>query len=57
MKRWPERFAAIGLLVGARLFPPDDGERNAGRLEELVVEGGLSGLRLSPIYDRDVPSG
>ena len=54
VRRWPERFAAIGLLVGARLHPPADGERNAERLEQLVVEGGLAGLRLSPIYDRDV---
>ena len=54
VRTWPDRFAAIGLLVGARLHPPTDGEANARRLEQLVREGGLAGLRLSPIYDRDV---
>jgi len=54
VQTWPDRFAAIGLLVGHRLFPPQDGERNAERLRELVTERGLAGLRLSPIYDRDV---
>lgn len=52
VKTWPDRFAAIGLLVGHRLFPPQDGDKNAERLRELMTEGGLSGLRLSPIYDR-----
>ncbi len=52
VRTWPDRFAAIGLLVGHRLFSPQDGERNAERLRELVTEGGLAGLRLSPIYDR-----
>ena len=50
---WPDRLAGIGLLVGHRLFPPDDAE-NPSRLEALVREGGLAGLRLSPIYDPDV---
>jgi L-fuconolactonase len=49
----PAKFTGIGLLVGHRLYPPDDKE-NAGRLERLVREGGLVGLRLSPIYDRHV---
>lgn len=52
VKTWPDRFAGIGLLVGHRLFSPDD-PRNADRLETLMVEDGLVGLRLSPIYDRD----
>ncbi len=52
VKRWPDRFAAIGLLVGHRLFPPQDGEANAERLRQLVTVEGLAGLRLSPIYDR-----
>jgi len=39
--------------VGYRLYSPADKE-NAGRLERLIKEDGLAGLRLSPIYDRDV---
>lgn len=52
VKTWPDRFAGIGLLVGHRLFSPDD-PLNADRLESLMVKEGLAGLRLSPIYDRD----
>jgi predicted TIM-barrel fold metal-dependent hydrolase len=40
-------------LVGYRLFPPDDKE-NPSRLERLMKEGGLAGLRISPLYDKDV---
>ena len=50
VKRWPERFAGIGLLVGKRLFAPGDPD-NPARLERVVLEHGLAGLRLSPIYD------
>lgn len=53
LKQHPDRFAAIGLLVGYRLHSPGDSE-NPARLERLVKEQGFSGLRLSPIYDRDV---
>jgi predicted TIM-barrel fold metal-dependent hydrolase len=53
VKTWPGKFAAIGLLVGYRLYSPADKE-NASRLERLIKEDGLTGLRLSPIYDRDV---
>jgi len=53
IKRHPGKFAGIGLLVGYRLYSPDDKE-NAGRLERLIRDGGLVGLRLSPIYDRKV---
>jgi predicted TIM-barrel fold metal-dependent hydrolase len=53
VKKWPGKFAGYGLLVGSRLHPPSDKE-NASRLERLVKEDGLIGLRLSPIYDRDV---
>jgi predicted TIM-barrel fold metal-dependent hydrolase len=53
VKTFPNRFAGIGLLVGYRLYSPSDKE-NAGRLERLIKEDGLVGLRLSPIYDRDV---
>lgn len=53
VKKWPNKFAGYGLLVGYRLYPPSDQE-NASRLERLVKEDGLIGLRLSPIYDRDV---
>src|SRR5579883_2834771 len=50
VKTYPGKFAAVGLLVGYRLYPPADKE-NAGRLEKLSREDGLVGLRLSPIYD------
>lgn len=50
VKSHPDKFAAIGLLVGHRLHRPDD-HRNPGRLETLVQRDGLAGLRLSPIYD------
>jgi predicted TIM-barrel fold metal-dependent hydrolase len=53
VKTWPGKFAGIGLLVGYRLHSPADKE-NASRLERLIKEDGLVGLRLSPIYDRDV---
>ena len=53
MKRRPDRFGGVGLLVGHRLHPPADPE-NPGQLEQLVTGGGLAGLRLSPIYDLDV---
>jgi len=53
VKKYPGRFAAIGLLVGHRLHAPDDRE-NPSRLERLIKEDGLIGLRLSPIYNRDV---
>jgi predicted TIM-barrel fold metal-dependent hydrolase len=53
VKTWPGKFAAIGLLVGYRLHAPSDPD-NPSRLERLVKQDGLVGLRLSPIYDRDV---
>ena len=53
VKKYPGRFAAIGLLVGHRLHAPDDKE-NPSRLERLIKDDGLIGLRLSPIYNRDV---
>ena len=53
VKTYPGKFAAIGLLVGYRLHSPADPE-NPSRLERLVREDGLVGLRLSPIYDPDV---
>ncbi|MEE2659540.1 MAG: amidohydrolase family protein [Candidatus Latescibacterota bacterium] len=49
----PERFAGIGLLVGYRLHSPNESEANADRLETLCARG-LAGLRLSPIYDREI---
>ncbi len=52
VKKWPDRFAGFGLLVGHRLFDPGDPE-NPDRLSYLVEEQGLVGLRLSPIYDRE----
>ena len=53
VKTYPDKFAGIGLLVGYRLYSPADKE-NPSRLERLVKEDSLAGLRLSPIYDRDV---
>lgn len=53
LKKYPGKFAAIGLLVGHRLYPPGDPE-NPSRLERLIKEDGFVGLRLSPIYNRDV---
>ena len=53
IKTWPGKFAGIGLLAGYRLHSPADKE-NPSRLERLIKEDGLIGLRLSPIYDRDV---
>jgi predicted TIM-barrel fold metal-dependent hydrolase len=53
VKKYPGKFAAIGLLVGHRLHAPEDPE-NPSRLERLIREDGLIGLRLSPIYNRDV---
>jgi predicted TIM-barrel fold metal-dependent hydrolase len=53
LKTYPGKFAAIGLLVGYRLYHPTDKE-NPARLERLMKEDGFAGLRLSPIYDRDV---
>ena len=52
VKTHPDRFAAIGLLVGHGLHRPGDPE-NPGRLERLMKRDRLVGLRLSPIYDRD----
>jgi len=53
VRTYPDKFAAIGLLVGHRLYSPDDVE-NPSRLERLMKEEHLVGLRLSPIYDKDV---
>jgi len=53
VETYPDRFAAIGLLVGQRLYAPDDPE-NPGRLERAIKEEHLVGMRLSPIYDKDV---
>lgn len=52
VKSHPDRFAAIGLLVGHRLHRPDD-PANPARLEHLMKEDKLVGLRLSPIYDKN----
>lgn len=53
VKTYPDRFTGVGLLVGYRMHSPDDPE-NPARLERLMRDDGLSGLRLSPIYDPDV---
>ena len=52
VKKWPDRFAGIGLLVGKRLFEPGDPD-NPRRLERVMITDGLVGLRLSPIYDEE----
>jgi predicted TIM-barrel fold metal-dependent hydrolase len=53
VKTYRGKFAGIGLLAGYRLYSPSDKE-NPSRLERLIREDSLAGLRLSPIYDRDV---
>jgi len=53
VKTWPDKFSGYGLLVGYRLYPPNDKE-NPSRLERLMKEDGLIGLRISPIYDKNV---
>ena len=53
VKTYPDKLAGIGLLVGHRLYPPDD-PQNPARLERAVREEGLVGMRLSPIYDKDM---
>lgn len=50
---YPEKFTGVGLLVGYRMHSPEDPE-NPARLERLMRDDGLAGLRLSPIYDPDV---
>lgn len=53
VKTYPDKFGGIGLLVGYRLYPPNDPE-NPERLGRAIQEDGLVGMRLSPIYDKDV---
>lgn len=53
VKTYPDNFAAIGLLVGHRLYSPGDKE-NPARLERAIKEEHLVGMRLSPRYDPDV---
>ena len=53
VKTYPDKFRAIGLLVGYRLYSPDDPE-NPSRLERAIKEEHMVGMRLSPIYNRDV---
>lgn len=53
VRTYPDKFAGIGLLVGHRLYPPHDPE-NPARLERAITEENLVGMRLSPIYDREV---
>jgi predicted TIM-barrel fold metal-dependent hydrolase len=52
VKTYPDKLAGFGLLVGHRLYAPNDPD-NPSRLESLMTDGGLAGLRISPIYDRD----
>ncbi len=49
VKTYPDKFAAIGLLVGPQLYLPNDPE-NAARLERAIKEERLAGMRLSPRY-------
>lgn len=53
VKTYPRKFSGYGLLVGYGLYRPDDKE-NPSRLERLMKQDGLIGLRISPIYDRNV---
>ncbi|MDP7131156.1 MAG: amidohydrolase family protein, partial [Planctomycetota bacterium] len=54
VKTWPDKFAAFGLMVGHRLHGPGD-PKNPERLEHAILEQGLAGMRLSPIYERETP--
>ena len=47
MKTYPDKFAAIGLLVGHRLYSPDDKE-NPARLERAIKEEHLVGDAAEP---------
>ena len=51
----PDKFTGVGLLVGDGMYDPGD-PQNPARLERLVKEDGLSGLRLSPIYNKVLAS-
>ena len=53
VEMYPDKLAGIGLLVGHRLHRPGDAE-NCTWLERAIKEDHLAGMRLSPIYDRDV---
>jgi len=50
IRKYPDKIAGQGLLIGLGLYSPEDPE-NPARLETLMKEGRLSGLRLSPIYE------
>lgn len=52
VRQYPDKFRAIGQLVGHRLYAPNDPE-NPGRLERAIREENMVGMRLSPIYNRD----
>ena len=51
IKAHPQKFTGVGLLVGDGMLDAAD-PSVPGILEKLVVEDGLSGLRLSPIYNQ-----
>ena len=53
VKTYPDKFRAIGQLVGYRLHSPAD-PGNPARLERAIKEEHLVGMRLSPIYDKDI---
>ena len=53
VRTYPDKFRAIGQLVGYRLYAPNDAE-NPSRLERAIKEENMVGMRLSPIYNRDV---
>lgn len=53
VRAYPDKFRAIGQLVGHRLYSPDDKE-NPARLERAIKQENMVGMRLSPIYNRDV---
>ena len=48
VKSAPDRFAGIGLLVGKHMHAPDD-PANPARLEKLIRDDFLCGIRLSPL--------
>ena len=52
VRTYPDKFRAIGQLVGHRLYSPADKE-NPSRLERAIKEENMVGMRISPIYNPD----
>lgn len=53
VRAFPDKFRAVGQLVGHRLYSPADKE-NVSRLERAIKEENMVGMRISPIYNPNV---